>query len=279
MTAIKLQTLSVEKPWGRHHLGFGFGDVPADRTPVGEVWFAAPGVEEHELMVKYLFTSEKLSIQVHPNDQQAKAAGFARGKEECWIILDALPESTIAMGTINPLTSEELRRAALDGTIEQLVDWKPVVAGDVIYLPAGTIHAIGAGITLIEVQQNVDLTYRLYDYGRPRELHLEKGVPVSRGAPFTVQPRAHTARNGREISVDGEKFVVERWSWTGARTVALPENGEGWFVPVSGTGSIDGKTWSAGECWHITNEVTVTLDDGSLIIFAYPGSTPLILAD
>src|SRR3546814_2738640 len=92
-----------------------------------------------------------------------------RGKDEAWLILAAEPDSTIALGTKRPVGREELRDAALDGSIEDLLDWKPVKAGDFYYSPAGTVHAIGAGITLIEVQQNVDLTYRLYDYGRPRD--------------------------------------------------------------------------------------------------------------
>ena len=149
MPATKLTTSRVEKPWGRRILGAGFASVAEGGAPVGEIWFGGNGAEHHALMVKYLFTSERLSIQVHPNDAQAQAAGFQNGKEEAWVILDAEPDAVIGLGTVRALSSAELRAAALDGSIEQLVHWQPVEAGDIIYVPAGTVHAIGAGITLI----------------------------------------------------------------------------------------------------------------------------------
>ncbi len=275
MTAIKLQTLSVEKPWGRRQLGFGFADVPDGKDAIGEIWFDAPPGVSHELMIKYLFTSERLSIQVHPNDVQAQAAGLAHGKEEAWLILDAAQDSTIAMGTIRSLSRSDLHHAALDGSIERLVDWKPVAAGDVIYLPAGTIHAIGAGITLIEVQQNIDLTYRLYDYGRPRELHLDEGMAVSSGEPFIVTPLYSPKLDGRQIVVQGGKFVVEKWTFAQERALSIPPGHAGWFVPVAGSGSVDGQTWRAGQCWHLCDDVTVVLDNGAEVIFAYAGPDPL----
>ena len=148
MTVTRLSTISVEKPWGRHNLGFGFADVAADGAPIGEIWFDEPPGVTHDLMVKYLFTSERLSIQVHPNDAQAQERGLPCGKEEAWFILAAEPGATIAMGTTHAVSGEELRKSALDGRIEALMDWKPVYPGDVFYLPAGTVHAIGAGITL-----------------------------------------------------------------------------------------------------------------------------------
>jgi mannose-6-phosphate isomerase len=196
MTAKRLTTHRVEKPWGRHRLWPGFADPPADGEPIGEIWFQDEGDDTPELLVKYLFTAEKLSIQVHPDDAAARASGHARGKDEAWVILDAEPDSTIAIGTRAPVSHETLRAAALDGSIETLVDWKPVKAGEVYYSPAGTVHAIGAGITVVEVQQNVDLTYRLYDYGRPRELHLDAGIAVSDAIPLRPQlhPRRRSAR-------------------------------------------------------------------------------------
>ena len=147
---------------------------------IGEVWFTGGG--DLPLLAKYIFTSERLSIQVHPNDQQARARGLASGKTECWYILDAEPDATIGLGLTREVSPEELRAAALDGSIEQLIDWRPVKAGDFILVPPGTIHAIGAGISLLEFQQNADVTYRLYDYGRPRELHLDDSVAVGSGA-------------------------------------------------------------------------------------------------
>ncbi|KQN80586.1 class I mannose-6-phosphate isomerase [Sphingomonas sp. Leaf62] len=270
MPVTKLEMHRVEKPWGRHHLGFGFADQPADRDPVGEIWYKTPGDDTPDLLVKYLFTSEKLSVQVHPDDKQAQARGLPRGKDECWTLLAAETDSTIALGTLEPMTAEQLRDAALDGSIEQKLDWKPVKAGDFFYAKSGTVHAIGAGITLIEIQQNSETTYRLYDYGRPRELHLEDGVAVSDARPFVAPDAPGKIAEDRSILVDGPKFVLERWTG-GARTVTVPAGVKGWFVPVTGKGSADGVAWAAGDCLTFEGQVTVTADEDSDLLFAYPG--------
>jgi len=277
MTAIRLKTHRVHKPWGRHALWPGFPDPAPEEDPVGEVWFQTLDGSEPELLVKYLFTSEKLSIQVHPDDAAARAAGYPRGKDEAWVILAAEPDATIALGTVEPLDGDALRSAALDGSLEDLVDWKPARAGDVIYSPARTVHAIGAGLTLVEVQQNVDLTYRLYDYGRPRELHLKDGIAVSDAVPFTVVDRSVPAGPGRMILCEGAKFVLERWSWAGERSVALPADRPGLFVPVVGEGAIDGAPWHAGECWSVEGHAAISASPGADILFAYPGGERLPL--
>jgi mannose-6-phosphate isomerase len=123
-------------------------------------------------------------VQVHPDDAQAAARGLAGGKEECWVVTDAVPDARLGIGTLRPLTPEALRAAALSGEIESLLDWKPVVAGDWFHIAPGTVHAIGAGVTLVEIQQFADVTYRLFDYGRPRALHLDDAVAVSRAEPY-----------------------------------------------------------------------------------------------
>jgi len=268
MTCTRLSTIRVEKPWGRRQLWPGFADPASGEPPVGEIWFDAPASCDPELLVKYLFTSERLSIQVHPDDAQARAGGFARGKDEAWVILDAQPAAAIALGTVRPVSREELRAAALDGSIEALMDWKPVAAGDVIYSPANTIHAIGAGITLIEVQQNVDLTYRLYDYGRPRELHLEDGIAVSDPVPFVVPLLGPDMEPGRRILAETGKFVLERWTWSGTRRLEL--RADGWLIPVNGTGQVDDAPFAAGECWMIDVGASLSLDAGSDVLFASP---------
>jgi len=268
MPATKLATKTVEKPWGRHILWPSF-DNPLGKR-IGEIWFEAPEGTNPDLMVKYLFTSEKLSIQVHEDDASAQAQGRARGKDEAWVILDAEPGATIALGMREPVDREALRAAALDGSIETLVDWKPVGAGDVIYSKARTVHAIGAGLTLIEVQQNVDLTYRLYDYGRPRALHLDEGLAVSDAEPFVAPPIPGEAGEGRSILCEGGKFVLERWSWSGARTVRLPARVPGWLIPVRGTGILDGVAFEGGECWMVEGDAALEIAGGSDVLFAYP---------
>lgn len=277
LVATLLTTHRVEKPWGRHHLWPGFPDPAPDAGAVGEIWFQSPGDTTPDLLIKYLFTSEKLSVQVHPDDAQAHARGLPRGKDECWLILAAEPDSTIAIGTLEPVGPDRLRAAALDGSIEQLLDWKPVKAGDFFYSPSGTVHAIGAGLTLIEVQQNSETTYRLYDYGRPRELHLEDGVAVADARPFVPRPMPGKVAEGRTILVEGPKFVLERWDG-GTRSLALPEGTTGWLIPIRGEGAADGVAWHAGQCLTIEGESRIEAGQGSDLLFAYPGTRRLTLA-
>nr|WP_246586940.1 class I mannose-6-phosphate isomerase [Stakelama flava] len=267
-----LETHRVAKPWGRHALWPGFENPDPQDDPIGEVWFQTPKGFPDELLVKYLFTSEKLSVQVHPDDSDARRAGYPRGKDEAWLVLAAEPDSTIALGTNEPLDAEQLRTAALDGSIEHLLDWKPVKPGDYFYSQAGTVHAIGAGITLIEVQQNVDLTYRLYDYGRPRELHLEEGVAVSRAQPFVPLAVPPSPAPDRTLLAKGPKFVLERWRQC-ERTITLPDGEAAWLVPVSGSGTADSVEWTAGQCVAVTGSAAVNVgSDGDLLV-AYCGET------
>jgi mannose-6-phosphate isomerase len=264
MPATRLTTRSVEKPWGRRTLWPGFESFETGE-PIGEIWFEDETGADADLLVKYLFTSEKLSIQVHPDDAQARARGYTRGKDEAWLILSAEPGSRIALGPRSPLTPEELRASARDGSIVDRLDWRAVRAGDFIYSPAGTIHAIGAGLTLIEIQQNLDLTYRLYDYGRPRELHLEDGAAVSDLSPFDPPP----APRAPELLAEGPKFVVER---LGAGPAARDfSKTEALLVPVSGEGTIDGERFAAGECWRLRGNITLDASSGADLLLAYPG--------
>ena len=153
---MKMGVSLAEKPWGQLNVPH----LPADccsTTRIGEVSFSPAGGDTAQVLIKYLYTSERLSIQVHPDDRQAQAFGHASGKDEMWIVLDAAPEATIGLGLKRPAEAEELRAAVQDGSIVDLVDWRPVARGDVIYNPAGTIHAAGAGLVLLEVQQAIDL--------------------------------------------------------------------------------------------------------------------------
>ncbi len=168
MTATRLVARRIEKPWGRRDIPAVFGTVASDGEPIGEIWFEDPQGGRPELLIKYLFTSEPLSIQVHPDAAAAEDLGLPSGKDEAWLVLDAEPTSTIGIGLREPIGREALRACAADGGIEGLINWHPVKAGDSFYSPAGTVHSIGPGLSLIEVQQNVDVTFRLYDFGRPR---------------------------------------------------------------------------------------------------------------
>lgn len=274
MPATLLATKRVEKPWGRSQLWPGFPDPAPGAPAIGEVWFQTAHAAAPDLLIKYLFTSEKLSVQVHPDDAAARAAGYPRGKDEAWVILAAEPHATIALGTKAPISREQLRAAALDGSIEQLLDWKPVKAGDFYYSPAGTIHAIGPGLTLVEIQQNVDLTYRLYDYGSDRELHLDAGIAVSDPVPFVPLPTPAPAGDDRTILAEGPKFVIERWP-AGHRVVDMPAGVMGWLIPLAGNGVADGVAFRAGECLTVEGRCEVQAEVGSDLLFAYPGDKRL----
>jgi len=271
MPVTRLETHRVNKVWGRRDLPQSFPPVAPGGEPVGEIWFARPDRRDDELLVKYIFTSERLSIQVHPDDEMARAAGHPRGKDEAWLVLSAEPGSSIAIGTRQSMSAEQLRAASLDGSIETLVEWHPVKSDDFFYSPSGTVHAIGAGLTLIEVQQNLDLTYRLYDYGRPRELHLDDAVAAARPAPFVPPPDPVSLSPGRLLLVKGPAFVMERW--TGASTALIkPPAGPLWVIPINGRSELGGETLEPGSVWIVEGEALVSLHHGSDLLIAYPGA-------
>ena len=271
MTVTRLTTKRVEKPWGRHDLWPGFADVPDGGAPVGEVWFELPGGGDAELLVKYLFTAEKLSVQVHPDDAAARAAGYPRGKSEAWQILSAEPHATIAIGTLKPLTRDELRAAAEDGTIEGLLDWKSVKANEFWYSPAGTVHAIGPGLVLIEIQQNVDLTYRLYDYGSDRELHLDAGVAASDPVPYVAPFQPRDIAPGRRLQEEGGKFVVERWTAPVVGRLSASAERPVWLVPMAGTARAGGEAIAPGGVWLLDANADFASDAGIDLLVAYAG--------
>lgn len=257
MTCHRLTPHLVEKPWGRTDIPAHYG-APAGQR-IGEVWFTGPESLPQPLLVKYLFTSERLSIQVHPDDAQARAKGLAGGKSECWYVVDTQGDAQLGIGMRDAVGAETLRAAALDGAIEDLLDWKPVRPGSFYYIPAGTIHAIGGGITLIEVQQNHDVTYRLYDYGRPRELHLDDGLAVSRAEPY-ARPEMQVSGDSSSLLVDEPHapFALESLVGQVGESVHL-DNGPLWFIPLRGQGVMDGQQWAAGECWLIEDQADLLI--------------------
>ena len=169
--------------------------------------------ERFPLLMKILFPQEKLSVQVHPGDAQAREEGEPHGKTECWYALEAEPGAAVALGLRAGATVEKMRAAIEDHTMESLLEWVPVEKGDMIFVDAGTVHAVGPGVVLLETQQNSDMTYRLYDYGRPRELHLDKGSKATRlkTAAGKVPPRAD---GDGVLLVESNYFRVDRYRLT-----------------------------------------------------------------
>ncbi len=254
--ARQLPTRMVDKVWGRDVLPAPFAAPEGMR--IGEIWFEPPP-EVPQVLVKYLFTSEKLSVQVHPSDDTA-IAGEA-GKEECWLVLDAEPDARLAIGFERDVTPEEIAAAAEDGTIESLLTWHPARPGDLFYLPAGTVHAIGPGLSLVEVQQTSETTFRLYDYGRPRELHLERALAVASGTPYGPENKRSIADG--QVLVDGPHFRLDRV--TGAPDAATLAAYPGALLVLPLAGEVRAKdgsaTAGAGEC--LVAEGLASLDFGS----------------
>jgi mannose-6-phosphate isomerase len=233
---VALRPIVKERVWGVERLPKWYPQ-PEPGRPVGEAWLTAAECEAETgetlgelargnpaafgadtngfpLLIKMLFPREKLSVQVHPNDAEAQALGHPRGKTECWYIVQAEPGATVAVGLKEPMTGEQVRAAIADQTLEGKLRHLPVKAGDMVYVDAGTVHAIGPGVTVLETQEYSDITYRLYDYGRPRELHVEQGLAVVRNSN-EAGLLAPVAKHGFVRLVASPYFVVDRFSVDG----------------------------------------------------------------
>ncbi|MFM5948417.1 MAG: class I mannose-6-phosphate isomerase [Novosphingobium sp.] len=256
----RLPTRMVERPWGRQDLPPPFV-APPGKT-IGEVWFEPPA-QLDDLLIKYIFTSQALSVQVHPSDAQAPPGHC--GKEECWLILHAEPGASLGIGFRETISAEMMRASALDGSIEDLIQWHPAKPGDFFYIPAGTVHAIGPGLSLIEVQQNSDITYRLYDYGRPRELHLDAGMAVARGERYDPALARSVLAKGAHRLVEGPHFRLDRVDSAPDPEVLRRYAGPLLVIPLDGTATIDGSVIRGGECALAESLGEVTFAGRSLI--------------
>jgi mannose-6-phosphate isomerase len=269
--AEKLDRVLVQKPWGVRQLPSPFHELRSGgASRIGEIWFPAPAGKPMDLLVKYLFTRENLSIQVHPNAIQAEAKGLTGGKDECWYILSAEPDAVVGIGTARPLSAEELREASISGEIEQLMTWYPARAGMLFHIPAGTVHCIGAGVSLIELQQNIDVTYRLYDFGRNRGLHLDDGVEVSRAEPFPANQQRDVAPDESGLLLANEHFALgqicgdSHWPWD-----ATGMGDQITIIPVVGNVTADGLTVGAGECALIRADSMLDMSAGTRAFVAW----------
>ena len=182
------------------------------RELVGE---AATDASRFPLLAKFLFPHEKLSVQVHPDDDAAHRAGEPCGKNECWYVVHAKPGAQVALGLKPGTTRQEFEHAIQQKHADDLLNWINVFPGEMIYVAGGTVHTLGPGSILVETQQQSDTTYRLYDYGRPRELHLQQGLAAMKertGAGKVVRPAPKEisgTRNRRAQLVASPYFVVE----------------------------------------------------------------------
>jgi mannose-6-phosphate isomerase len=270
----------VEKPWGATTLRPWYLS-PTPSALIGEICYerlddlAAPST----LLLKLLFTRTPLSIQVHPNDDYARAHGESNGKTEVWYVLHAEPNAKIALGLSRDLTRSQLRNAIADGSIADLISWIPAKDGDFISIPAGTIHAAGAGLVLAEIQQRSDKTFRILDQEHKRDLHIEDAVAVAvLGPPERSEPPRVLTRE-RILLVENEHFTLEK--------ITLPINTnwnvraihETWVLMINGRLSSRDQEFGNGDALYLES-VTCTLkvgSSGATCLVAYHGQG--VLAD
>jgi mannose-6-phosphate isomerase len=233
-----------ERVWGARDLRPYFTRV-AEGEPIGEVWLtgetcrvangplagqtlrqlaeqygaaltgeASPLPTRFPLLIKFLFPRQKLSVQVHPNDEGARLAGEPCGKTECWYVARAIAGAQVGLGLRSGINREMFRLAIEANQAEHMLNWLDIRAGEMIYVDAGTVHAVGPNSIIVETQQNCDITYRLYDYGRGRELHLERGMEA-------IQEETHAGRveprpvQGHQLLVASPCFIVEKYKIEG----------------------------------------------------------------
>jgi mannose-6-phosphate isomerase len=295
----RLEPIFSLRPWGARSLAPLFPERTHLNEPIGEAWmtgldcrfvngpFAGRKLgdawqkmdvswrgksvdrkNKFPLLVKFLFTEEKLSVQVHPDDEYAgrfEAQAGGRGKTEMWYALQARPGAEVLLGLRPEVTSEQLNRAIRDGTAEKLLDSVPLRAGEAVFVPARTAHTIGAGLTLCEIQEYSDLTYRVYDYnrrdakGRSRELHIEKALEVVRFgkqnsaklAPLTI------SHNGVEETyfIACRYFATEKWDFAGRITRTSSSEHFDLLIFLAGSGQIElgseRMTYGPAQVWMV----------------------------
>lgn len=274
LTPFRIEPRFDVRPWGFRDLRPWYDRVAADeKSLLGEVWLTGDmclvATGEHQgkrldemfaayagallgekateaaspLLIKMLFAADKLSVQVHPDDRMAQKYGAPRGKTECWLALDAEPGARLAVGLKPGVTLEQVRAQILDGTLEESLNAVAVEKNEMIFVDAGTVHAIWPGAIILETQQNCDLTYRMFDYGRPRELHVEKSLEATR-----LQTRAGKVearqQEDRTLLIDEDYFRVERIpverAITGAQ-LCCRQRGLSYLFAAAGAGRLMGQ--------------------------------------
>jgi mannose-6-phosphate isomerase len=268
----------VHKPWGVSDLQ-PWSSIDGTGDAVGELWFerADKNAQVPALLLKLLFTSEPLSIQVHPDDTFARAMGMPNGKSEAWYIISAKPDAQIAVGLKHRITPQQLRASIADGSIAELVEWRAVAKGDVIFIPAGTIHALGAGIVLAELQQHSDATFRLFDYGRGRELHEDNGVAVANAWPLRSASHPIRLTSERTVLVASRYFVFEKFELPRGSSWALQGERETWVLVLEGHAAIGLATVAVGQAVFLGGgRASIEVGaNGLTALVAYPASAPI----
>lgn len=257
-----------ERVWGTHDLSEFYPSHKIGNQPIGEVWLTGDGCRvangslqgrtlgelaqqfgtdlsgsaardrRFPLLMKIIFPKDKLSVQVHPDDDGAAKAGLPCGKTECWYVLSAERGARVALGLKSGTRRTQVEASIRDNTMERLLNWIEVTPGDLIYVDAGTIHAIGPDCVLLETQQNSDTTYRLYDYGRPRELHIERGLEAMKEVTRAGKVKSRGG-NGRVVLVSSPCFEVDKMLLKQEKTFSTGHSSAHCIVGLRGCGILE----------------------------------------
>jgi mannose-6-phosphate isomerase len=259
------------RPWGARDLAPIYDKhVHPGEEPIGEVWLtgddcrvangplrgtslkdlcrrlgrdfvgsAAANSDRFPLLIKFLFPRDKLSVQVHPDDEGARRLGQPCGKTECWYVLQAEPGAQVGLGLKPGATRAQFEEAIRQTRAEELLNWLDIQPGELIYVEAGTVHAIGPGSVLVETQQNSDTTYRLYDYGRPRELHVREGLQALKERTKAGKVKLAPAQDSRVQLVASSCFVVEKFSCKQKQDFAGESASVQCLVAIDGCGVVE----------------------------------------
>lgn len=244
---VKLAPRFLQKPWGGRRIESVLGRALPGQGPIGESWevhdrdgassvvvegpyagrelASLRGERPFPILVKILDARETLSVQVHPDADAAAKLG-AEAKSECWFVLHAEPGAKVVRGLRDGVTRDDLENALKDGDVDRCLHSFEVRAGDTVFVPAGTVHTIGAGVLLAEVQQNSDTTYRLHDHGRGRDLHVKEALESIRFGPRSPDkvPAQVLADDGsfrRELLISTRQFAAEVFVAMGTITLDL----------------------------------------------------------
>ncbi len=293
-TALRIIPTLVERIWGRRDLGLWAEAAHTASGPaIGEAWLSDINCKIETggtlgdnlkrchadrtgpvLLAKLLFTSAPLSVQVHPTDTAAHASGrFASGKDEAWHILEATSDAQVWIGFQEPVTASVLRAASADGTVLSLMHQHAVRVGETLLIPAGTVHAIGAGLVLLEVQDPIDVTYRLYDYGRARPLQIDDALSVADLGRSRVVIGAATNAARQTLTV-GPRFVLERLAVAGGVTL-VPDGGhEHILVALADGVTLDGRALPRGTATFVPASGDTVWITGTAVALLHPGPGP-----
>jgi mannose-6-phosphate isomerase len=281
-----------ERVWGTRDLRPYFTRV-VEGEPIGEVWLtgdacrvssgplegrtlgelaaqhgaaftgeAAMQPDRFPLLIKFLFPRQKLSVQVHPDDARAHEIGEFCGKTECWYVVRSLPGAQVGLGLRPGINAEMFRMAIEKNQAEHMLNWLDVHAGEMIYVDAGTVHAIGPDAIIVETQQNCDLTYRLYDYGRPRQLHLEQGLAAMRDHTHAGRVQRQSVED-HELLIAAPRFIVEQYTIKAPVTLSPTPSSVQVLVALDG-----------GAIVTCANEPSISMMRGDAVIV--PASSPAV---